>query len=87
MSILYNRHTYTVTFDLYFVIDYMPEVKADFAKQIIAIMEKHNAIAFINGVALENDELLCDSHNLCSLDEWEFKKKNDTSCLAPKKQF
>lgn len=85
MSILYNRHTYTITFDMYYVLDYMPEVKTDFTKQIIEILHKYNAVAYYNGIALDNDELLCSSHNLCSIDEWEFKKKNDISLLAPKK--
>lgn len=85
MSILYNRHTYTITFDLYYVLDYMPEVKADFMKQMITILQNYNALAFNGDVALDTKELLCDAHNLCSIDKWEFRKKNDISCLAPKK--
>lgn len=85
MSILYNRHTYTVTFDLYYILEYMPKVKIDFAKQINKILKNYDALAFNNRLALETDELLCNAHNLSEIDQWVFKKKSDISCLAPKK--
>lgn len=85
MSILYNRHTYTINFDLYYVLDYMPEVKADFTRQMLFILQKYNAIALYNDIALYTKEQLFDAHNLGSIDKWEFRKKDDISCLAPKK--
>lgn len=84
-SILYNRHTYTINFDLYYVLDYMPEIKADFAKQMLAILKNYNVVAFYNGVELNTKELLFEPHNLCSIDKWEFRKKDNL--LAPKQKI
>ena len=33
-SILFKRHTYTITFESYFTLDHMPKIKEDFAEQI-----------------------------------------------------
>lgn len=85
-TILYGRHTYTITMDSYYVIDYMPEVKLDFSKQIADILKSYNVVAFCNGVCLDTEELLSASQNLSFLDNWEFRKSDNVNCTVPKKR-
>jgi len=84
-TILLERHTYTVTYDDFFTLDYMPKIKQDFTKQINEILHTYNAIAFYNSQQLNTDELLMFPENLGNIDKWVFKKADNIEKLAPKK--
>ncbi len=86
-SILFERNTYTISFESYFTLDYMPKVKEDFANQISDILKRYSAVAFYNDNVLNTKELLTDPLNLGKLDEWIFKKADYPDLLASKRKI
>lgn len=83
-SILRNRHTYTITYDDYFALDYMPKIKQDFAEQIIAVLRDYNAVAFYNDKCLGTSETFL-VENLGAVEKWVFRKADNIDKLAPKR--
>lgn len=83
-SILFERHTYTITFRDYFLLDYMPFVKDDFAVQIEKILDDYAAIAFYNGQELTGT-MLVNPKNLADIEQWEFRKKDNPDQMAKKR--
>lgn len=84
-SILYERHTYTITFDDFFVLDFMPEVNQDFLLQINNVLDRYGATIFIEDTEVNINNTNSLSKALHTVDDWEFRKKEDVNKLAPKK--
>lgn len=84
-SILYKRHTYTVAFYDYFILDYMPEVKKDFLRQIENILNRYDATVFIDNTEINIKNISSLSKALSAVENWEFRKKGNTEKFAPKK--
>ena len=85
-KILYNRHTYTICFEDLFVLNYMPEIKKDFAEQVIRILEQYQAVAFLpNGEMVSEDKLISDTSLYNDVENWDFRKKDNIENLARQK--
>lgn len=84
-SILCNRHTYTIAFDDYFILDFMPEIKQDFLTQINTILSNYDADIFINDKYININEISSLSKFLSTIDNWDFKRKKDSTLPASKR--
>lgn len=83
-SILFERHTYTITFRDYFLLDYMPLVREDFATQIKKVLDNYFATAFYNGQELTGS-MLVNPNSLANVEQWEFRKKDNPELMAAKR--
>lgn len=84
-SILFERHTYTITFDYYYVLEYMPLVKKDFGEQIKSILVGYNALAYYNDCVLNSPEALTERDAITNIDQWVFKKADCPERLASRR--
>lgn len=86
-KICFERHTYTINYDVYFVLDYMPKVQDDYGQKIKKVLNENLVDAFYNGKHLDTARLLASSENLGNLDMWEFFYRCDENKIASKKKI
>lgn len=82
-KILCQSHTYTIGYDDCFFIDFLPEAKKDFSKQLESILKEYSAVAYFDGEEIKDFYAAIDY--LHRVDEWDFRKASNLHLLAPKK--
>lgn len=82
-SILYGKNIYTVTFQDYYALDFMPKIKRDFAKQLDEILDRYDAVAYYNDKKLRSGYKALEF--IGNVDEWDFRLKSNRKLPASKR--
>lgn len=82
-SILYGRNIYTVTFQDYYALDFMPKIKREFAKQLDEILDRYDAVAYYNDKKLRSGYKALEF--IGNVDEWDFRLKSNRKLPASKR--